>query len=110
MASPPVLDLRGASRTTGALFRGNALGNTVNHADYSDLVTEDVFSVIKPSYSFKILPHLEYGDVILENPTPDFVIQLPTTVFILTGTSLRAGPLLKKVAQIYEKVTSKYCH
>jgi len=66
--------------------------------------------VIKPNYTFKILPHLEYGDVILENPLPDFVIQLPTTVFILTGTSLRAEPILKKVAQLYEKVTSTYCH
>lgn len=110
MASPPTLDLRGASRTTGAAFRGNALGNTVNHADFSDLVTEDIHSAIKPIHYFKILPHLEYGDPILENPAPDFLTQLPITVFVLTGTSLRAEPLLKKVAQLYEKVTSMYCH
>jgi hypothetical protein len=109
MSSPPALQLQGASRTTGAIFRGRALGNTVDHADFSDQSTEDIFSTIKPIYTFKILPHLELGEAILENPAPDFVVRLPSTVFVLTGTSLRAEPLLKKVAQLYEKVLSKYC-
>ena len=29
----PLLDLQGASRTVGGIFRGRALGNSLNHAD-----------------------------------------------------------------------------
>lgn len=41
MASPPVTpshNLQGASRTTGGFSRGRALGNTFNHADFSDVL------------------------------------------------------------------------
>lgn len=41
MASPPAspsYNLQGASRTTGGYSRGRALGNTLNHADFSDIL------------------------------------------------------------------------
>lgn len=40
MASPPNSphNLQGASRTTGGIFRGRALGNVFNHADAFDIM------------------------------------------------------------------------
>jgi len=108
MESPPALPaLQGASRVTGGVFRGKAYGNVVNHADFPDLVADTVPTTVDPKFSFKILAHVEYGDAFLVNLAPDFTVELPITVFFLTGISLLAQPLLKKAAQLHDKITSK---
>ena len=104
MDSPP--DLQGASRMTGGIFRGKAYGNVINHADFPDLAA-DAVPTMGSKLSFKILAHVEYGDAFSVNLAPDFVVQLPISVFFLTGTSLLAQLILKKMAQLHDKITSK---
>ena len=50
--------LQGASHMTGGVFWGKAYGN-VNHAD----LVVDTATAVTPKSSFKILAHVEYGDV-----------------------------------------------
>ena len=104
MDSPP--DLQGASRMTGGIFRGKAYGNVINHADFPDLAADGV-PTMESKLSFKILAHVEYGDAFSVNLAPDFIVQLPISVFFLTGTSLLAQLILKKMAQLHDKITSK---
>ncbi len=104
MDSPP--DLQGASRMTGGIFRGKAYGNVINHADFPDLAA-DAVPTMESKLSFKILAHVEYGDAFSVNLAPDFIVQLPISVFFLTGTSLLAQLILKKMAQLHDKITSK---
>ena len=104
MDSPP--DLQGASRMTGGIFRGKAYGNVINHADFPDLAA-DAVPTMESKLSFKILAHVEYGDAFSVNLAPDFIVQLPISVFFLTGTSLLAQLILKKLAQLHDKITSK---
>ena len=105
MGSPPAL--QGASCMTGGVFRGKAYENVANHADFPDLVA-DVPTIMKSKSSFKILAHIEYGDALLVDLAPDFAVQPPIAVFFLTGTSLLAQQILKKMAQLHEKITSKF--
>ena len=104
MDSPP--DLQGASHMTGGIFRGKAYGNVINHADFPDLAA-DAVPTMESKLSFKILAHVEYGDAFSVNLAPDFIVQLPISVFFLTGTSLLAQLILKKMAQLHDKITSK---
>ena len=104
MDSPP--DLQGASCMTGGIFQGKAYGNVINHADFPDLAADGV-PTMESKLSFKILAHVEYGDAFSVNLAPDFIVQLPISVFFLTGTSLLAQLILKKMAQLHDKITSK---
>jgi len=104
MDSPP--DLQGASRMTGGIFRGKAYGNVINHADFPDLAA-DAVPTMESKLSFKILAHVEYGDAFSVNLAPDFIVQLPISVFFLTGTNLLAQLILKNMAQLHDKITSK---
>jgi len=70
-------------------------------------VADTVPTTVDPKFSFKILAHVEYGDAFLVNLAPDFTVELPITVFFLTGISLLAQPLLKKAAQLHDKITNK---
>ena len=85
MASPPQLPLQGSSRTMGGILRGRAFGNALNHADFS-YEDDDALTLVKP----------------------DFTVQLHLTVFLLSGTSLLAQPLLKRAAQLHDSIQSKY--
>ena len=91
---------------TGGIFRGKAYGNVINHTDFPDLAA-DAVPTMESKLSFKILAHVEYGDAFSVNLAPDFVVQLPICVFFLTGTSLLAQLILKKMAQLHDKITSK---
>src|SRR6266511_2937496 len=104
MDSPP--DLQGASRMTGGIFRGKAYGNVINHADFPDLAA-DAVPTMESKLSFKILAHVEYGDAFSVNLASDFIVRLPISVFFLTGTSLLAQLILKKMVQLHDKNTSK---
>jgi len=106
MTSPPLLPLQGASRTTGATFRGRAPGNALNYADFSH-EDDGMFTVVKPRLSFKIHVHVEYGDVVTLNKVPDFTVQRPLTVFLQTGTSVPAQSVLIRAAQFHNAVLGK---
>lgn len=103
MSSP--VSLKGASRTSGGIFRGNAYGNRLNHADFED--DPGVYMLIKPKLTFKIFVYVQYGDVLAINRVPDFDIQFPITVFFLNEISLLAKPLLKKAAQYHDSISRK---
>lgn len=105
MSSP--VSLKGASRTTGGILRGNAYGNRLNHADFEDEDDLGVYMSIKPKLTFKIFVYVQYGDVLAINRVPDFDIQFPITVFFLNEISLLAKPLLKKAAQYHDSISRK---
>jgi hypothetical protein len=98
--------LQGASRTTGGIFRGKALGNHLNHADFEH-DDPDAIMLIKPKLTFKVFVYVEYGDVLAMSRVPDFDSQIPITVFFLSDTSPFAQPLLKKAAQYHDSISRK---
>jgi len=57
--SPPAL---GSSRTTGAIFRGKALGNVLNHADYPKARSGDIFFAGSAQVDYKVFAYLVYSD------------------------------------------------
>jgi hypothetical protein len=105
MSSP--VSLQGASRTTGGIFRGNAYGNQLNHADFDHEDDPGQYMLIKPKLTFKIFVYVQYGDVLVINRVPDFDSQIPITVFFLNEISLLAKPLLKKAAQYHDSISRK---
>jgi hypothetical protein len=108
MSSP--VSLQGASRTIGGIFRGNAYGNRLNHADFDhedQATTSASHMLIKPKLTFKVFVYVQYGDVLAINRVPDFDSQFPITVFFLNEISLLAKPLLKKAAQYHDSISRK---
>jgi hypothetical protein len=108
MCSP--VSLQGASCTTGGIFRGNAYGNKLNHADFEPEDDLGVHMLIKPKLTFKIFVYVQYGDVLELNRVPDFNSQFPITVFFLNEKALLARPLLEKAAQYHDSISRKLCH
>src|SRR6266571_4564801 len=105
MSSPP--PLQGSSRMTGGILRGRAMGNAVNHADFSH-EDNDALALVKPTLTFKIYVHVESGNVLSLNKAPDFAVQLPLTVFLLSGTLLLAQLLLMRAAQFHDLILSRF--
>ncbi|KAF8809167.1 hypothetical protein BYT27DRAFT_7285400, partial [Phlegmacium glaucopus] len=101
MGSPP---LHGSSHTTGGFIRGRAHGNALNHADFC--YADDGYALVKPLLQFKIYVHVESGDVLGLNKVPDFDSQLPVAVFLLSGTSLLAKPLLERASQLHTSINN----
>jgi hypothetical protein len=103
------ISLQGASRTTGGIFRGKALGNKPNHADFEDENDPGPFMVIKPKQAFKIFLYVQYGDVLEVSRVPDFASQIPITVFLLNDISPRSQPLLTKATKFHDSLSRKPC-
>jgi hypothetical protein len=103
------IPLQGASRTTGGIFRGKALGNKLNHADFEDENDSGPFMVIKPKQAFKIFLYVQYGDVLEVSHVPNFDSQIPITVFLLNDISPRAQPLLTKATKFHDSLSRKPC-
>ena len=103
------IPLQGASRTTGGIFRGKALGNKPNHADFEDENDSGPFMVIKPKQAFKIFLYVQYGDVLEVSRVPDFASQIPITVFLLNDISPRSQPLLTKATKFHDSLSRKPC-
>jgi hypothetical protein len=94
MDSPP--RLYGSSRTTGGLFRGHALGNTLNTADFNDL--EDVF-------------HPVLGRVLVysskEDPANLSIQNMKPSAFIKHNVTPSIKPVLTKVAEKFSPIKSE---
>jgi hypothetical protein len=103
------IPLQGASRTMGGIFRGKALGNKPNHADFEDENDSGPFMVIKPKQAFKIFIYVQYGDVLEVSRVPDFASQIPITVFLLNDISPRSQPLLTKATKFHDSLSCKPC-
>jgi hypothetical protein len=103
------IPLQGASRTMGGIFRGKALGNKPNHADFEDENDSGPFMVIKPKQAFKIFLYVQYGDVLEVSCVPDFASQIPITVFLLNDISPRSQPLLTKATKFHDSLSRKPC-
>ena len=101
------IDLQGASRTIGGIFRGKAFGNHLNHADLQHNDDADAFMLIKPKLTFKVFVYVQYGDVLAVSRVPDFDSQVPITVFFFSDTSPFTQPLLKKAAQYHDLISRK---
>ena len=100
---------QGASHMTGGILRGNAYGNSLNHADFEHEDDSGAYMFIKPTLTFKVFVYVEYGDVLEINKVPDFDPQFPITVFLLNDMSLLAKLLLKKSMQYHDSIPCKYC-
>ena len=90
MGSPPRSILQGASRTTGGVLRGLALGNVFNHADGEDKV------YVGPRKG-KVLVYHSPKDPM--NHKPDMSITSEVTP--------QLKPVLKSLARKYSPVRSK---
>ena len=101
--SPPPF---GSSRMTGAVLRGQAYGNVLNHADFPKLGSGGVPLTNYAMVDYKISVYLLYSDPVKIDVTPDPSL-LPKTMFhISTVPPLESAVVLKKVAQCLESVTS----
>lgn len=94
MASPPVSparDLGGASRTSGGILRGRALGNVFNLTD------TDSPTIVEPRTG-KVNIYESFVDPTTSNP--DFVLK--------TNVVPQLTPILKVLGRKYSPVRSKY--
>jgi hypothetical protein len=95
MASPsntPSRDLRGASRTTGGVFQGHAIGNVFNFADADDA---DIDMIVPRT-----------GKVHLYTSIVNPVDVKPSRVLKI-NVSFSMGPILKSIAAKWSPVESK---
>ena len=103
------IPLQGASHTTGGIFRGKALGNKLNHADFEDENDSGSFMVIKPKQAFKIFLYVQYGNVLEVSCVPNFDSQIPITVFLLNDISPCSQTLLTKATRFHDSLSCKPC-
>lgn len=98
MCSPPNSPPRlyGASRTTGGIIRGHALGNTLNAADICDQVTENLFPV--PG---KVLVYSSADD-----PANLNAEQMKPTLFIKHLVTPTIQPVLLKISRRFSPIQS----
>ena len=101
--SPPSF---GSSCMTGAVLRGQAYGNVLNHADFPKLGSGPVSFINNALVNYKVAVYLLYSDPVKIDVTPDPSL-LPKTMFhVSTVPPLESAVVLKKVAQRLESVTS----
>lgn len=92
MASPPSSpeNLQGASRTTGGVFRGRALGNVFNHADaFGSMANE----------------HMDRKGTVQVYASHTDLKPLMTMKHKVTTT---LGPILHSLSRRYSPVSSKF--
>ena len=100
--SPPAL---GSSRTMGGIFRGKALGNALNHADFPRLGSGDSFFAGSAQVNYKVFAYLVYNDPVKLSVIPDSSLPANTIFPVLTVPPLESGVVLKKVANRLDSVT-----
>jgi hypothetical protein len=98
MGSPPSSPPhpRGSSRMTGGIFRGNALGNSLNTADFNDTV-----NVLHPILG-KVLVYSSNQD-----PANLSIQDMKPSAFIKHNVTLSIKPVLTKVAEKYSPIRSE---
>ena len=88
-ASPPRIELSGASRVTGGIFRGRAYGNVFNHADVGTIFDSETRMGKIHVYTSRVDPTLAKPDMVLKHKvTP------------------KLKPILKALARGYSPVRS----
>ena len=100
--SPPAL---GSSCTMGGIFRGKALGNALNHADFPRLGSGDSFFAGSAQVNYKVFAYLVYNDPVKLSVIPDSSLPANTIFPVLTVPPLESGVVLKKVANRLDSVT-----
>jgi hypothetical protein len=103
--SPPAL---GSSRTSGAILRGKALGNVLNHADFPKARSGDVFLAGSALVDYKVFAYLVYSDPVKFNVIPDPTLPANTIFRISTVPPLESVVVLKKVANRLDSVAGVY--
>ncbi|KAF8804003.1 hypothetical protein BYT27DRAFT_7259456 [Phlegmacium glaucopus] len=104
----PVLDQVSTPSMKPVPDQGRAYGNVLNHADFN--YEDDEHTLVKPQLTFKIYIYVETGDVLALNKVPNFTLQLPVSVFILSGSSLLAKPVLEKATQLHASIIVNEIH
>jgi len=103
MESPPP---QGSSRSTGGIFRGKAYGNTLNHADFPQVSSGDVFFTGNTPIAYKVFGYVTYGDPVKVDVTPDPSIHPNISFRISTIPPLEPAVVLKKATDCLESITS----
>ena len=103
MASPPP---EGSSRSTGGILRGKAYGNTLNHADFPQASSGDVFFTENTPISYKVFGYVTYGDPVKLDVTPDSSIHPNISFRVSTIPPLEPAVVLKKATDRLESITS----
>jgi hypothetical protein len=98
MDSPPnsLPPAHGSSRMTGGIFRGHAFGNTLNAADF-----DDVLDVLHPIPG-KVLVYSSNQD-----PANLTVQDMKPTMFVRHDVTSSIRPVLAKVAEKYSPIQSE---
>lgn len=98
MDSPPNSPPRphGSSRMTGGIFRGNALGNAINSADFNDAA-----DVLHPILG-KVLVYSSNQD-----PANLSIQDMKPSAFIKHDITSSIKPILTKVAEKYSPIRSE---
>jgi len=98
MHSPPTSPprARGSSRMTGGIFRGHALGNSLNTADFDDVT--DVFHTV-PGKVLVYSSNEDPANLSIQNMKPSAFIKHDVTPLI--------KPILTKVAEKYSPIRSE---
>jgi hypothetical protein len=102
MESPPAM---GASRSTGGIFRGKAYGNTLNHADFPKII--DTPHAGLQQVAIKVFAYLIYRDPVNVDVVPDPSVHHNVSFIVSTIPPLDCAPVLKKIADRLDTVTSK---
>ena len=85
-------------------MRGRALGNALNHADFSKASSADVFYAGSAQVNYKIYAYLVYSDPVKFNVIPDPALPATTIFCISTIPPLESILVLKKVANWLDSV------
>ena len=94
----------GSSCTTGGFLRGRALGNALNHADFSKASSADVFYAGSAQVNYQIYTYLVCSDPVKFNVIPDPALPATTIFCISTIPPLESILVLKKVANWLDSV------
>jgi len=103
MESPPAM---GSSRSTGGIFRGNAYGNNLNHADFPAIM--DIPLPGNRQVTFKIFAYLIYSDPVMVDVIPDPSVHHKVSFTVSTVPPLDCTLVLKKIADRLDAVTCKF--
>ena len=91
-SATPVFDLAGASRTSGGIIRGRALGNVFNYGDAED-ITQSMMG-----------PRVGRVQIFTERADPTSTKPLMVLKHEITP---KLGPILKTLARKYSPIRSK---
>lgn len=98
--SSPDRNLHGASRTVGGIFRGHAVGNVYNNADFNEMMGFDTLGPVKG----KVYLFISSADPATINP-----VVVPPSMVFKQDLGLNFSVILQKLARLYSPISGEIC-